>query len=63
MPGIMSILSLLDSVGVTRAEVNKAVEEASREAVIRTTKAALTAERLLGFVGIAAGQAGCIAIF
>ena len=40
MPGPMSISILLDSVGVSKAALDKAVEEAARESVIRTTKAA-----------------------
>jgi hypothetical protein len=35
---IMSILSLLNSVGITKAELDAAVEEAAKEAVIAKTR-------------------------
>lgn len=38
MPGLMSILTLLDSVGVSRAELTRAVNEVAKEAVIAKTR-------------------------
>jgi hypothetical protein len=51
MPSFLSVISLLDEVGISRAELDKAVEEASKAKIIETTKAAQQYWRSIAVVG------------